>query len=81
MLPVSLSIDGKENIDGAVSFARKAKSLVGRWLAKSVETRASVDDSLGTDDSVIERDVIVLVNVKVVRGASAATILMGCHPR
>ena len=63
-----------------MSFARKAKSLVGRWLAKSADGVPDCGgDALTTNEIIIERDVVVLLNVKIRQGASAATV--ACHYR
>ena len=67
-------IEGGTSIAGSVSFARKAKSLVQRWLAKPVNCMSSGENALQTNDVIIERDTIVLLNVKFGKGASAATV-------
>eukprot|EP00957_Ditylum_brightwellii_P212289 15367162-Ditylum_brightwellii.AAC.3 len=73
--PSSAGIEGKEKIVRAVSSARKAKSLVGRWLAKIANSDPlPKDDSILYDSVIVERDVLVLVNVKVGSCASAANI-------
>ena len=68
------SIEGRDATVGTVSFARRAKSLVERWLAKSVDFVSSDVDALDSNDVIIERDTILLVNVKVGRGATAANV-------
>ena len=78
VVTASLCLDRKETIGGVVSFARKAKSLIGRWLAKSaVGVPDCGGDALTTNEIIIERDVVVLLNVKIGQGASAATV--ACH--
>mmetsp|Transcript_21089 Transcript_21089/g.45741 ORF Transcript_21089/g.45741 Transcript_21089/m.45741 type:complete len:265 (+) Transcript_21089:660-1454(+) len=72
-------IEGRDVTVGTVSFARRAKSLVERWLAKAVDFMSSDADALDSNDVVIERNTILLVNVKVSRGASAANV--ACHYR
>ena len=63
-----------------MSFARKAKSLISCWLAKAVDIITSSDaDALSNNDVIIERDTILLVNVKFGTGASAANV--ACHFR
>ena len=75
VLPAAAGIEGKDKVVGAASSARKAKSLVGRWLAKKANSDPSeANDSVLCDSVVIERDVIVLVIVKVGSGASAASV-------
>ena len=67
-------IEGKTCIVGSVSFVRKAETLVGRWLANAVDSMPSSGDALRTDDVIIERDTIVLLNVKFGKDASTATV-------
>ena len=71
-------IEGGKAGAGAVSFARKAKSLVQRWLAKSVYaiSMATDEDALNNNDIITERDTILLINIKLGRGASAVNV--GC---
>ena len=72
-------LEGESSTGGAVSFARKAKSLVQRWLAKSVDEFPTRPDAVENCDILIERDTILLVNVKVGTGASASNV--ACHFR
>jgi len=68
--------------NGSVSFARKAKSLVQRWLAKSVDTitLSTGPDTLDVkNDIIIERNTIVILTVKFGQGATAADV--SCHFR
>ena len=68
---------------GDVSFTRKSKSLLGHWLAKIIDSVPaawqSEGDTLSTDDITTDRDVIELLNVKIWRGDSAATIACFFH--
>jgi len=75
-------IEGGKAGAGAVSFARKAKSLVQRWLAKSVDTIAmstGADLLAANNDIIIERNTILLLSIKIGRGASATNV--ACHFR
>eukprot|EP00957_Ditylum_brightwellii_P031020 2350900-Ditylum_brightwellii.AAC.1 len=75
VLPVAAGIERKEKVVGAVSSARKARSLLRIWLAKTANSDPSPKDDLILCDSVIiERDVMVLVNIKVESDASAANV-------
>ena len=74
VLAASSCLEGKDNIQGAVSLVRKAKSLVDRWLARPLKTTTEDGISSAPGDSLIERDVIILANVKIGRGASASTV-------
>ena len=70
-------LEGESKVVGAMSAARKAKSLVQRWLAKAVDIvlpRGDVTDALTVNEVIIERDTIVVENVKVGRGARAANV-------
>ena len=70
----AMIIEGAESVVGAVSDARKVKSLVQRWLAKPASNvRAQVDD-VETRGKKIERDTILVVKVKLGSGAAAATV-------
>ena len=68
----SSSIEGK-SVSGSVSFARKAKSLVQRWLAK-LESAGNGDAASTSSDTRIERDVILMVNAKIGSGASTVNV-------
>ena len=48
-------IEGGTSIAGSVSFARKAKSLVQRWLATPVDCMSPGENALQTNDIIIER--------------------------
>lgn len=79
VLAASACLERKDNIRVAASQVRQAKSLVQRWLTKPLDTTAVVpeDGSLfAAGDMLIERDVVVLVNIKVGKGASASTVLL-----
>ena len=56
-------------IKGSIGTGRKANSLIGRWTAKVFTEQK---DARG-EGILIERDTIVMVNVKIGRGASATT--------
>ena len=74
VLATSLCLEGKDTSGGAVSFDRKAKSLLGRWLTKGHGSLPTYGDVPIENEIIIERDVIVLLNVKVGRGATAANV-------
>lgn len=76
VLAASSCLEGKDNVQGAVSLVRKARSLVERWLAKPLSSIAEDGTEFVAGDSLIERDVIVLANVKIGRGASASTVTL-----
>ncbi len=59
-------------VQWALQISRKAKALVARWFAKPVTTSASNEPDVS--DTVIERGAIILSNVKIGRGASAANV-------
>ena len=59
VLVASSSIEGK-SVVGSVNFAKKAKSLVQRWLAK-LESAGNGDADSTSSDTRIERDVILMV--------------------
>ena len=60
---------GMGKIKGSIGTARTANSLIGRWTAKVFTEQK---DARG-EGILIERDTIVLENVKIGRGASATT--------
>ena len=63
------------NIKDPVSGARKAKSLVGRWLESSqIAGKNDVTNKLH-GETLIERDTVVLAEVVVGRGRSGAKVL------
>ena len=68
-------LEQKDNVQGANNLVRKAKSLVQRWLTKP----ANANESKGAckpGDTLIERDVVVLINAKVGSGASASNVAL-----
>ena len=71
VLATSLYLDGK---GGTVSFARESKSLVARWLTKGADCAPTDGDVPSKNEIIIERDVIVLLNIKTGRGERAATV-------
>ena len=73
VLVASSCLEGKENMQGAASLVRKAKSLVQRWFTKAVNGK---DESKLHEkwETLIQRDVVVLVNVTVGKGATASTV-------
>jgi len=74
VLLASSCIEGKDKTTGALSMAQKAKALVQRWLARAVDSFTDDNDGPVDNEVIIERDVIVLLNVKVGRGASSANV-------
>ena len=74
VVDASSCLEGKDkgSLRGAVSSMRKAKSLVGRWLDKPSGSE-SAPNSIPTD-ILIERNIIILVNVSVGRGALGITM-------
>ena len=78
VLPAASCLEGKDTVSGAVSFARKSKSLLGRWIGNAVDSSLG-RDALANNEVVIERDTIVLIHSKFGTGASAATV--ACHFR
>ena len=72
VLAASSCLEGKVNMQGAASLDRKSKSLVQRWLAKPEKVKDSPLDDVG--DVLIKRDTVILVNVKIGRGAAASTV-------
>ena len=75
VLAASACLERKDNIQGAANFIRKGKSLVQRWLTKPTNAKVP-EGNFEAGDTLIERDVVVLVNVKVGRGASASTVAL-----
>ena len=65
----SSCVSGMGTIKGSIGTGRKANSLIGRWTAKVFTEQK---DARG-EGILIERDTIVMVNVKIGRGASATT--------
>ena len=68
-----LANSDSEHVSGSISSAKKTKSLVDRWVARPV-ARSGDMPSPSTEDILIERDVIILVNVKIGSGSGAATV-------
>ena len=66
-----LESEDKESSKGTASYARKAKSLVARWLRKSGNAASARGPDRSTDD--IERDTVVTANVTIGRGARKLT--------
>jgi len=64
----------REHTSGSISSARKAKSLVERWIARPVSGVIKDGTKLSDEDILIERDVIILVNFKLGVGAAATTV-------
>ena len=68
-------LEGKQVVRGSVCDERKAKSLVQRWLIKrDADKPDPVSGPASPDEVIVERDTILLVNVKVGSGATAATV-------
>ena len=67
VLAASACLEQKDNIGGASNLIRKGKSLVQRWLTKPTDAKVPMGD-FGIGDTLIARDVILLVNVKIGRG-------------
>ena len=78
LLPSALNVvshvERVDNVLGAVSNARRAKSIVERWLARPEDDGPMGDDPLVSRPVLIERDTIVMVDVKVGTGASRVTV-------
>jgi hypothetical protein len=79
VLPAASCLEGKDTVSGAVSFERKSKSLLGRWIGKAADSGLGKDALVSNNQVVIERDTIILVNSKFGTGARAATL--SCHFR
>ncbi len=67
-------IERMKNVLGEVSSTRKAKPLVQSWLEIQVDKILPSGDPLASPDIIIERDTILMLNVKTGRGASSTTI-------
>jgi len=64
-----------EHTPGSISPNRKAKSLVQRWVAKPIDGVVKDGAELvGIEDILIERDVIILLNVEYGTGAAATVV-------
>jgi len=75
VLAVSSCLEGKDHIQGSISSAKKTKSLVHCWLAKPINGMAEGGTTVVDGDILIERDVVILVSVKIGTGANAATVI------
>ena len=64
----------KGNIKDAVSGARKAKSLVGRWLERSPVAGKNNTANKLPGENLIERDTAVLADVAVRRGRDSVKV-------
>mmetsp|Transcript_4248 Transcript_4248/g.6337 ORF Transcript_4248/g.6337 Transcript_4248/m.6337 type:complete len:178 (+) Transcript_4248:656-1189(+) len=64
-----------EQVSGSTSQERKAKSLVHRWIAFPFGISPNEEDNLVAEDILIERDVIILANVKIGSRANATTVV------
>lgn len=74
VLVASSCLEGKGHIRGSISFAKKAKSLVQRWLAKPIDVMAEGGTAFVDGDVLIERDVVILASVKIGTGATATIV-------
>eukprot|EP00957_Ditylum_brightwellii_P005951 451052-Ditylum_brightwellii.AAC.1 len=74
VLAASACLECKDNIQGVVIFVCKAKSLVQHWLTKPLDANADKRKSFEVGDTLIEGDVVLLVNVKVGKGATTSTV-------
>ncbi len=74
ILQSSAYLANGEHTSGSISFARKVKSLVERWIARPAGGLIKDGTELVADDKWIERGVIILVSVKVGAGAAATTV-------
>ena len=73
VLVASSCLEGKYHIKGSISFSRKTKSLVQRWLTKP-NMMAEGGSAFVDGDVLIERYVVILVSVKIGTGATAAIV-------
>ena len=64
----------KGNIKDAVSSARKAKSLVGRWLERSPVAGKNNTGNMLPRENLIERDTVVMADVAVRRGGDSVKV-------
>ena len=76
VLTASSSLECEDDVIGDVHQVRQAKSLVQRWLSRPLHSAAEDGSSPSeqAEETLIERDVIVLVKVKVGNGASASIV-------
>jgi hypothetical protein len=70
----SSCIANREHTSGSISSTRKSKSLVERWIARPVSGVIKDGTKLSAEDILIERDVIILVTVKLGVGAAVTTV-------
>ena len=68
----SSCLSGASTIQGALSYERKANTLLGCWTVSNKQV--GKDDELSSKGTKIERDTLILVNVKKGQGASASTV-------
>ena len=68
----SSCLSGVSTIQGALGNERKANTLLGRWTVS--KKKVGKDDELSGEGAKIERDTLILVNVKKGQGASASTV-------
>ena len=74
ILRSSSCLANSEHISGSISSSRKVKSLVERWIARPPGGVRKDGAELVGEDILIERDVIILANVKLGVGAAASTV-------
>ena len=79
VLAASSCLEGKDHIQGSITSAKKAKSLVHRWLSKPIDGMAEGGTTVVDGDILIERDIVILVSVKIGTGANAATVNFPYH--
>jgi len=71
----SSCLANSEHTPGSISPNRKAKSLVQRWVAKPIDGVVKDGAELvGIEDILIERDMIILLNVEYGTGAAATVV-------
>jgi len=68
----SSCLSGVSTIQGALGDERKANTLLGRWIIR--KKQVGKDEKSSSEGTNIERDTVILVNVKTGRGASASTV-------
>ena len=68
----SSCLSGVSTIQGAFGNERKANTLLGHWTVS--KKQVGKDDKLSGEGTKIERDTLILVNVKKGQGASASTV-------
>lgn len=75
VLTASASLACTEHVMGSTSKERKVKSLVQRWIASPPERiKSNEDGEVVAEDILIERDVVIIANVKIGNGANATTV-------